>query len=831
MARLHWIGALVAGLAGSGLALAQQSSMFQPRTTPAQERFMTVREDGHAPQRCKLLKTWREASGATAYQVQAVDTGELMTIIESNSAQRNTESERARAMLTQIFRWGGENRPPDHAVTPPPDATVLGTPTSPRKPIVATAPPIAFPAMAQPATPAHTAQEPQPTLSAAPTPQPAPSRFTAITPVAPAPPSVQQPRPAPAPKVAAREDAPIIIRSTPQPTTPPTMPTIVATPTARSEPKPTPPVETPRIIQTPVASKPTPASQPAIRPPAASLPAASPSVAAKPPAASQPAASPSVASRQPAAATPSAPASAAPPHLVPVAPGTTGTTASPSSCDCCSPAPCNACCPPCDACCPPSCVCGPCCQPRQSLLSRIFRRNPPCTVIVCDPAPCTPAAPAAAPVPPPAPAPKVATAPARPSDWRESWGKVEPWKQTEQAKAPVRMDPPAQPDPVKAPDWYQGLAQKEKPARSKVAEKTVPFDTPVRYRPSLAKAPPVVKQPARPPETESAPSPVQPRGRTVDLSANEGNAFWTPPPAAPVQAPQPPKYNAFERDPNSPPRPPAGSAPPLTGFSMGRPPSPPAGPMPMLPSPPRPYTPVMADSGVPTGMANAFTVAGTRRPIPADFGGTPQEPNGFGDPVPNMPAPGPGVPPRAGMLPPMPGMPGMPGMGMPGMGMPGMGMPGYPRPPMPNMMGMAPRGPRMAVNPLMAVPPSALQTAAPAAPPSVPQIMATLKESPLPSQREVAAEQLSELNWRTQPQVVDGLTKAAREDPAATVRAACVRALAHMKVNTIDVATVVQELKNDRDPRVRQEADSALEVLGVAAAPRSDSGVQRASHK
>jgi hypothetical protein len=324
------------------------------------------------------------------------------------------------------------------------------------------------------------------------------------------------------------------------------------------------------------------------------------------------------------------------------------------------------------------------------------------------------------------------------------------------------------------------------------------------------------------------PSPGQPRGRGIELSANEGNAFWTPatPPPPPTQ--QAPKYNAFQRDANSPP--PRDGAAAMAGA--------PQGPMPMAPPPMRmmapgpPMPPPMVDSGVPSGMGNAFTMTGTRRPIPADFGPTPQEPNGFGDAVPYMPSPArPVMVPRSPMLPPSPGM---------------LGTLQPPMPPMPNS-GAAGGSPvaglnrqdaysTRVINPLMTVPPTQVAAApvaspAPPAPANVPQMLATLKDSLYPSQREWAAEQLSELNVRGQPQVVQSLTKYAKEDPAATVRAACVHALAHMKANTTEVTAVVQELKNDRDPRVRQEADEALNAIGVTAAVHQDSAVQPASHR
>ena len=65
MVRSLWKAAVVVGLAWTGLAWAQTSSPTQP------ERYMTVREEGGAPQRCKLLKTWREPNGSAAYEVQA----------------------------------------------------------------------------------------------------------------------------------------------------------------------------------------------------------------------------------------------------------------------------------------------------------------------------------------------------------------------------------------------------------------------------------------------------------------------------------------------------------------------------------------------------------------------------------------------------------------------------------------------------------------------------------------------------------------------------------------------------------------------------------------
>ena len=483
---------------------------------------------------------------------------------------------------------------------------------------------------------------------------------------------------------------------------------------------------------------------------------------------------------------------------------------------------------------------------RQSFIGRLFNKSHPpcgCTEVSCQPAP----APAPAPVPASAPSPKPAAATlptpvvakaatelAKPRDWRESWGKVEPWKDSKDAakaapakpaektvmhraapkppqaapakpaeKAvtqrlapkPVELEAPRQPDPLRNPDLYRNMALDTRLTNSKIPEEKQPA-APSRpmsrlfaaRRPAQPNPPP----PQQPPVavaavTPNAPSPLRSPGRAVQLPANEGNAFWTPPePPAPKKETGP-QFNAFDRDPNNPPKP--GVPPRIAPGYAG--PLPPRGPMPMVRQQPLPNMPSRPDMGVPDAMGNAFTLPGTRRPIPADFGGTPQEPNGF-DPYVQM---GQGSPPQA--------------YGM-----------------MPNRMAMAPRMP-MGTNPLMSVPGTPVAPGRPMAdarPAGVPQTLAKLQDSLYPSEREAAAEQLSELSWRGQPQVVASLMKAARDDPAATVRAACLHALAHMKVDTKETLALVRKLQSDHDPRVRQEAEEALNALG-------DSGIQQASHK
>jgi hypothetical protein len=93
------------------------------------------------------------------------------------------------------------------------------------------------------------------------------------------------------------------------------------------------------------------------------------------------------------------------------------------------------------------------------------------------------------------------------------------------------------------------------------------------------------------------------------------------------------------------------------------------------------------------------------------------------------------------------------------------------------------------------------------------QWVTILKDSIYPSQREWAADQLSACDWHKNLQLVPELLKAAKEDPAATVRAGCIRCLARMNVDTVPVVLAIQKMKKDTDPRVQSEAEQALSVL------------------
>jgi hypothetical protein len=99
------------------------------------------------------------------------------------------------------------------------------------------------------------------------------------------------------------------------------------------------------------------------------------------------------------------------------------------------------------------------------------------------------------------------------------------------------------------------------------------------------------------------------------------------------------------------------------------------------------------------------------------------------------------------------------------------------------------------------------------------QMLVALRDSLYPSQREWAVAGLATFEWHAHPEVVQALLSAGRQDPAATVRAACVHHLARMNVNTMPVMELVQKSRADADPRVRLEADRALSAMQPAATP------------
>ena len=192
------------------------------------------------------------------------------------------------------------------------------------------------------------------------------------------------------------------------------------------------------------------------------------------------------------------------------------------------------------------------------------------------------------------------------------------------------------------------------------------------------------------------------------------------------------------------------------------------------------------DRGISPAVANAFTLPSTERPIPANFGPQAQVPNAFGDGNSAVVAYSPAMPNPNRLAAPYSGMD---------------------------------RG---------SIPVRLVNIPGPGqSPESTPQLLAKLRDSLYPSQREAAADALAGRDWHAQPQIVEELVKAAREDPAPVVKAECVRVLVRMNVNKASVVAACQALKSDPDARVRKEAEQALLVL--VAGDRSDDLIRPAS--
>ena len=137
-----------------------------------------------------------------------------------------------------------------------------------------------------------------------------------------------------------------------------------------------------------------------------------------------------------------------------------------------------------------------------------------------------------------------------------------------------------------------------------------------------------------------------------------------------------------------------------------------------------------------------------------------------------------------------------------------------PMPPMPFQQPMMPMMPPMPppqyANPAMDRPGMAVPETRAA---SITHMLGVLRDSISPAEREMVALNLAHEDWRGHPEIVQVLVTSARQDPAATVRASCVRSLAVQNINTEPVLATLKALKTDPDPRVRQEADQALTIL------------------
>ena len=95
MVRSLWIGPSVIALVLTATAWGQPAS---PAPAKPGERVIKVQEDGKSPQRCRVLQAVQQPGGGKAYQVQALETGEMLTIVASASPSAPGQPARPTAM-------------------------------------------------------------------------------------------------------------------------------------------------------------------------------------------------------------------------------------------------------------------------------------------------------------------------------------------------------------------------------------------------------------------------------------------------------------------------------------------------------------------------------------------------------------------------------------------------------------------------------------------------------------------------------------------------------------------------------------------------------------
>jgi hypothetical protein len=780
MVRSVWVKALGALLVGTGLVCGQQP-MSAPRTPLASaDETITIQEPGKPEQKCRVLRSWTTPDGHLAHEVKAVSTGEVMTIVEG--APTGPAKGGAEALSTNIYHWAKDGTRPAGTPLPPIQRTQYTLPSQAAAPAPAPLVPVPAPSsnsMTRTATteglPVVISEQVIDDPSARPGLGSRVKNFASHL--------LHRDREE---TITVIEGSPTsgmpTITSGPTPTKPAGMP--VATPAAAGS----------RAWPPAYAAQPAPAPTPvstsygdnpimSMSPPAAGMPATKnrlvPTPAPAPGTIQQTSATTYVAAPT---GTPTATAVPCPCTPCQTTSGSTTYISGPMVTQTGTPIPCSTC-DPCQTC-GPVIVEGPApndhpLRSRLSGLASLFGGSSKTTTTTTTVAPL----PVITSTPPPCPPPtKVMVEAPKATDWRQSWGKLDTPKtdtaNTYSAKptAPVQpvadkktdvvfdkpkapIGPPVaekKPDPLKDPETYVRRPTLDMPAPKVVEDRTVHVDVAKPTADSHTKVPLGAQSVVEAGSPTFLPVPV--------VTVPDYRRLPEPPPPHVPQAPELNKYvdmsNAFTN--------PSATPPPA-----------------MPPSASNAFSPP------PTAVDPTVAAGGAFAQVPPGYPMQGAYPPGYGGPRPGM-YPPPGYNPMTrGMVPQMP-------YGQ-------MGPAGYAPNPAAMGQGVRPASYQVA----MANP------AAPAAGSANPMASAitTMRDSIYPSQREWAAGQLATADWRTHADVLHALLTGAREDPAPTVRAACVRALARMNANSTQVVSTLQTLKMDGDPRVLHEVEEALATL------------------
>jgi hypothetical protein len=223
---------------------------------------------------------------------------------------------------------------------------------------------------------------------------------------------------------------------------------------------------------------------------------------------------------------------------------------------------------------------------------------------------------------------------------------------------------------------------------------------------------------------------------------------------------------------------------------------------------------------MPSEQANAFDGTARQAPSMPPY----QVPQG----TPPVPPPGyAGVPPTPpGVAPIQPSVP--PTYGYAPAAPAGVMPVAYANPNMPRP-GMAPTRPMMDRGPVATAPAAAPGQANASSSPDTAQLLLVLRSSLFPSNREWAVEQLSHADWHSNPVIVEMLLQSARNDPAPSVRESCVRNLGKMNAKTPSVVEALTALQKDENDGVRSEVTRTLAKFQTAAQPAARSAIQPVS--
>ena len=141
MVRSRWVKAVMASVVSTSLVWGQSAAAPPPKAPDdATGRIITVHEAGKPAQKCRVVKVWVDEKGNKVWQVEALDTGEVMTIVAQGApVMGEPTAERPKSLRTQIFHWNRDHTPPPGAPLPP-TTIVCDSCTTPSQHVVSTGP-------------------------------------------------------------------------------------------------------------------------------------------------------------------------------------------------------------------------------------------------------------------------------------------------------------------------------------------------------------------------------------------------------------------------------------------------------------------------------------------------------------------------------------------------------------------------------------------------------------------------------------------------------------------------------------------------------------------